>query len=145
AFWVVKGINKNKTNISRLIMTILIFLNLLFIFFITYGNIDISSLYTMKKEIPLLITEYQKASIIPYKETPAIKTLIGNAVTGFPLIIEFVSAILLAVIVVCLAIPRISKFLFPRMLGAIFIGLLPLITQNNMWTFPLRLNWGRFI
>jgi hypothetical protein len=132
--------NKSKSLIPKLGLTVIIILNVLFFLFLT-GDVNLTP--SFHKGPPFLFTEYQvTAGSSGIKD---IKDVIDSVKTDIHLLIaEGISFILLFLFgLFSMFDYKTAKLLFPRLFGAIFIGLIPLITLDIAWMSPLRLNWGQ--
>jgi hypothetical protein len=133
-------INKSKSLIPKLALTVIIVLNVMFFFFLI-GDVNLTP--SFHKGPPFLFTEYQvTAGSSGIKD---IKDVIDSVKTDIHLLIaEGISFILLFLFgLFSMFDYKTAKLLFPRLFGAIFIGLIPLITLDIAWMSPLRLNWGQ--
>lgn len=121
---------KNKIEIKKIKFSILLILvNILLIFSLFYNS--------------------QQLNINPHLSTSVRLTrdiLKDNAILGIPYYIELIFLVLIGIgILIAFIIALIKGFefirlLLPRLLGAVFIGFIPVVAGSEVYTFPLRLN-----
>ncbi|MDR4497183.1 MAG: hypothetical protein MRK02_04550 [Candidatus Scalindua sp.] len=127
-----------KSRIIFCIPYLLIFLNIFFVLSITLDLIFNSFSNDLQPHMVSIVSDtlaHQKREM-----------LMETAKIGIPYIVEFFISVCMGIVFfaficahkVCL---EWVKFFLPRLLGAVFVGFIPLVAGSEMYTFPLSLTW----
>lgn len=78
-----------------------------------------------------------------FQVPPTRDVVVSCAINGMPFNVELVLAVLISAAIITALIGKLGfvRFFLPRLLGAVFIGFLPMVAGPEMYAFPLKISW----